>query len=193
MNILEKLGLKDPLMDDAYIEWRTEMDEIRDSRSIPAEGLTPFEKLQSEILARRWIPVYGGPQKERRLPITGGKLVDIDGIAAVPWPDDINISPISFYRKKTDKMVHYISMSADGPNADGTMHHGALEYLPDYPDRETMLQSAADLAVLVYRLTGHKPLIILTSEESNQHAGWCMGQNECPKGYDYDRFIDEQI
>ena len=169
------------------------MDAIRESRSVPAEGLTPQEKKESERLARRWTPVYGGPQKERRLPIAGGKLVDIDGIEKVPWPDDIHIDPISFHDKEEGKPVHYISMAADGPNEGGSMHHGSLEYLPDYPDREIMLQSAADLAVLVYRITGHKPLILLTGKERNQHAGWCMGENKCPKGYGYDAFISDPL
>ncbi len=192
MNILEALGLKERLPSD-YEAWKVGLDEERARRMAevsPVEGLTWRERIQAEICAK-WInPVFGAPFRERRLPITGGKLVDIDRIAEVPWPDDINISPITFISSKTDEEVNYISMSADGPNADGeTCHHGSMEYLPDYPDRETMLRSAADLAVLVYRITGHKPLILMTSEDRNQHAGWCMHSGECPKGYGYDRFV----
>ena len=194
MNILKRiLGLKEPSEDEwspeGYKEWRAEMDAIRESRSVPAEGLLPEEEKQAEELAEHISPVYGKPFSKRRLPVTGGKLIEIDGIRDVPWQDEIHIDPISFHSEKEGKEVHYISMAADGPNADGSMHHGSLEYLPDYPDRETMLQSAADLAVLVYRITGHKPLILLTGKDRNQHAGWCMGQNKCPKGQDYDEFV----
>ena len=130
---------------------------------------------------------------ERKVPIWGGHLVDIDRIREVPWPDDIHINPITYTNSKTGEEVNYISMAADGPNADGeTFHHGVMEYLPDYPDRETMLRSAAELAVLVYRSTGHKPLILMTDKDKNQYAGWCMHNDECPEGYGYDKFINEQ-
>ncbi len=191
MGILETLGLKERLPPD-YKEWKTRREAEREFRSAPADGLTWKEKIQSEVHAERIVPCFGGPYRIRRLPITGGKLVDIDGIAEVPWPDDINITPIMYISPETNKEVNYISMSADGPNVDGkTCHHGAMEYLPDYPDKDTMLRGAADLAVLVYRITGHKPLILMTMEERNQHAGWCMHSDKCPEGYGYDRFIEE--
>ena len=194
MGILEALGLKERLPSD-YHAWKAGLGQERARRMAeadPIEGLTLKERIQAEICAKWIVPVFGGPYRKRRLPITGGKLVDIDSIANVPWPDDIHIDPITFFDKEKNEEVNYISMAADGPNADGkTSHHGSMEYLPDYPDRGTMLRSAADLAILVYRITGHKPLILMMSEERNQHARWCMHSDECPEGYGYDKFVEE--
>lgn len=195
ISLLEILGLKERLPSD-YEAWKAGLDQERARRMAevdPVEGLTLQERTQAELCAKWILPCFGGPYRTRRLPIAGGKLIDIDRIAEVPWPDDINIEPITFISSKEGKEVNYISMSADGPNADGeTSHHGGMEYLPDYPDRETMLRSAADLVVLVYRITGHKPLILMTDKEKNQHAGWCMhSEDECPAGYGYDSFVEE--
>ncbi len=190
MGILEALGLKERLPPD-YNKWKAGLEAERESRSAPAEGLTSKEKIQSELCAK-WInPCFGMPYRNRRLPIAGGKLVDVDRIAEVPWPDDIHIDPITFTNKEGEE-VNYISMHADGPNADSkTSHHSSMEYLPDYPNRGIMLRSAADLALLVYRITGHKPLILMTMEERNQEAGWSMHLNERPEGYGYDNFVFE--
>lgn len=155
-------------------------------------GLTLKENKDAELLAQRINPVFGTPYRVRRLLITGGKLVDVDRIAKVPWPEDIHIDPTAYISSETNEEVNCISVAADGPNADGSMHHGSIEYLPDYPDRETMLRSAADIADLVYRITGHKPRVYLTDEDRNEDARWCMGeQADPPEGYGYDRFVEE--
>lgn len=191
MSILEALGLKERLPPD-YNKWKAGLEMERESRTVPSEGLTLWERIRSELCAKWIFPVFGGPYRDRRLPIWGGHLVDVDRIAEVPWPDDINIQPITYTGPLTGEEVNYISMSADGPNADGeTCHHGSMEYIPDFETQEDMLMAATDLAVLVYRITGHKPSILMTEEEKNQHAGWCMHSDERPEGYGYDKFIEE--
>ena len=174
-----------PINNEKFKEWKERMDEIRQERAAPSKGLNFFQKINSELLAKWIFPVFGTPYRKRRLPVTGGKLIDVDRILEVPWPDDIHIDVISY--DGDDGEVHYISLSADGPNGDGSMHHGSLSYLPDYQSREEMLQSAREIAALVYQLTGHKPLILTTNEHREEHSGWCLGKRKTPpKGYGYD-------
>ncbi len=178
--------------DPDYIKWKDEMDSIKEGRSVPSDGLTDREWKMADKFAEKIKPVFGASFKQRRLPIAGDKLVDIEKILEVPWPDDIHIDPISY--EKNDEEVHYISMAADGPNPGGTSHHGSMEYLPDYQDRRTMLRSAAQMALLVKRLVGHEPLILTTDDDREEHARWCMGErSDPPAGYGYEKFISDYL
>jgi hypothetical protein len=112
----------------------------------------------------------------------------LDNIRRCPWKEDIFIDRTSFVSSGAYGLAagpyHAVSISADGPNADGqTFHHGYIGHWGDCGIISEANELAERLCNAVAEITGRVPPIYYTEKQKNAHASWCMsGRRRRPAG-----------
>lgn len=123
----------------------------------------------------------------------------LERIRRCPWKEDITVERCSFiangsYGLVKGKTYHTVSISADGPNPDGSMHHA---FIGHWGDLET-IQAANELAISLFAavqvITGCTPPVYWSRKDRNSHAAWSMSERpDRPVGVDPSQLPDDML
>ena len=134
------------------------------------------------MIERLWAWAWGPPRPKSLKTTKHGKRGRTERyIRQCPWPEDITIDRTSWV---IDGEIHHsVTCDADGPNGDGSFHHGWIGYWSDFKSFEEANDFVVVLWSKIRELTEVSAPVYVSGAEKNAHAGWCMGEGgERPPG-----------